>query len=101
MKGLVTTLTVLLAASALVAPSAAAPPAGASVAIEHEATLVTPTQVLVRTVVECAAGVQASLCVSVSQQTTLGPNTNGFGGVSFTCTGAKQPFSILVNAFSW
>lgn len=84
----------------LVAPSPAAPPAGASVALEHQATLVTPTQIVVRGVAECPAGVSGFVQVGVSQQKAVGPNTTAFGGTSVTCTGAKQSFSVIVNAFS-
>jgi hypothetical protein len=102
MKGRFIPLIAALAAGlVLVAPSAAAPPAGASVTIGHQATLVTLTQILVPVAAECPAGVQASFNVTVSQQNTLGPNTNGIGfSPSFTCTGNRQHFSIIVSAGS-
>ena len=89
----------MLSALVLVAPSAAAPPAGASYEIRQRATLVSPGQIDVTIVVQCPAGSPNAVAdVSVSQQQAVGANTFGFGfGPVFTCTGAKQTFSVLVN----
>jgi hypothetical protein len=102
MKGRYIPLIAALAAGlVLVAPSPAAPPAAASVALGHDATLLTPTQIVVSVVAECPAGVLAVVQVNVSQQKAVGPNTNGAGTTPvYTCTGAKQSFSITVSAFS-
>lgn len=91
----------LAAGLVLVAPSPAAPPAAANVTIGHQATLVGLTSILVPVVAECPAGVTGQVVVDVSQQNAVGPNTHGSGGTSpFTCTGARQSFSVHVGAFS-
>jgi hypothetical protein len=72
-----------------------------SVALERHATLVTPTQFVATAVAECPAGVIAVVQVRVSQQKAVGPNVEGAGASpAFTCTGAKQSFNVLVEAFS-
>jgi hypothetical protein len=98
MKGLVTTLTVLLAASALVAPSAAAPPAATSVQIESRAAFVVPpSSIMVSVVVQCPAGTTVTVFVEVSQQQAAGPNTTGSGNSGpRMCTGANQRFAVVV-----
>lgn len=97
MKGRYIPLIAALAAVlVVVAPSAAAPPAATSVAIERTATLVTPTSLLLRLVVQCPAGTQGSAIVSVSQQQASGPNREGDGNTNITCSGARQTLSVLV-----
>ena len=82
----------------LVAPSAAAPPAGSSVQIEKQATFVSPTSIVVSVVVQCPAGESGFMHVFVSQQQTVGPNRNGSSGpFLLTCDGTNQTFNVLVS----
>jgi hypothetical protein len=82
----------------LVAPSAAAPPAGASIQIEKQATLLSPSTIAVSVVVQCAEGTQAFVNLGVSQQQTVGPNTtgNGFSPI-FVCDGTNQTINLVVS----
>ena len=81
----------------LVAPSAAAPPAGVSIQIERQATLLSPSQIVVSVVVQCPAGTPAFVQMQVSQQQTVGPNTTGTGFASIACDGTNQTSNVLVS----
>jgi len=87
----------LVAGLSLVASSAAAPPASVSVQIQGKATSVTPTQIVLRVAVTCPAGTMEQVQVKVSQQQTVGANTNGFGFTNVVCDGSGQTASVLVN----
>ena len=95
---LIPLIVALVAGLTLVAPSASAPPAGYSVQIEREATLVSPLTLAVSVVVQCPAGKGGvTVRVVVSQPQTVGPNTEGTAPpMSITCTGAKQMLSMTV-----
>jgi hypothetical protein len=86
-------LTIVLA---VVAPSAAAPPAATSVAIARQATFVNPSEIVVRVTLECPAGTDVSIQVGVSQQQSVGPNATGAGYSSPSCTGAKETIPVTV-----
>jgi hypothetical protein len=79
MKGrFIALVAAFVGALAMVAPSAAAPPAASSVQIERQATFVSPGSIVVTVVFTCPAGSASSVRVGVSQEQAVGPNTNGF-----------------------
>jgi hypothetical protein len=87
----------LVAGLSLVASSAAAPPASTSLQIQGKATSVTASQIVVRVAVTCPAGTTEQIQVQVSQQQTVGPNTNGGGVTNVLCDSSGQTVSVLVN----
>ena len=87
----------LVAGLSLAASSGAAPPASTSLQIQGKATSVTPSQIVVRVAVTCPAGTTEQVQVAVSQEQTVGANTNGFGFTNVLCDGSGQTATVLVN----
>jgi hypothetical protein len=97
MKGrFIALVAAFVGALAMVAPSAAAPPAASSVQIERQATFVSPGSIVVTVVFTCPAGTASSVRATVSQQQAVGPNTNGASFMNVMCTGSNQTVNMLV-----
>jgi len=89
-------LAVCAGALALVVPSASGGPAATTVQIQKNATLVSPTQVVVPLVVQCPAGEFAFQSVFLDQTQAVGPNTAGSGSGFLVCDGTHQTVNVTV-----